>query len=105
MAKAKRKTDKHAADLVSAADVSLIGRCGRNITQAKDMRSVVAETLKIVRRLTPAKELRVVYRSASEWKEWYATGRRIREFEHSEWPTPSPAAQTVSFDNLGACRE
>ena len=112
MAKAKRKTEapaansprqesKNATDLISAADVSLIGRCGRTITQAKDMRSVVAETLKIIRRLTPAKELRVVYRSRSEWKEWYATGRRIREFEHSEWPTPSPAAQTVSFDNLG----
>ncbi len=85
---------------ISKSDVSLIGRFGRTITHAKDMRSVVAETLKIVRRLTPAKELRVVYRSASEWKEWYATGRRIREFEHSEWPTPSPAAQTVSFDNL-----
>ena len=110
MAKAKRKTEapaanslrqesKHATDLIAAADVSLIGRCGRTITQAKDMRSVVAETLKMVRRLTPANELRVVYRSASEWKEWYATGRRIREFEHAEWPTPSPAAQTVSFDN------
>ena len=84
---------------ISKSEVSLIGRFGRTITQAKDMRSVVAETLKVVRRLTPAKELRVVYRSASEWKEWYATGRRIREFEHAEWPTPSPAAQTVSFDD------
>lgn len=84
---------------ISKSDVSLISRFGRTITQAKDMRSVVAETMKIVRKLTPAKELRVVYRSASEWKEWYATGRRIREFELGEWPAPSPAAQTVSFGN------
>ena len=84
---------------ISKSDVSLIGRFGRTITQAKDMRSVVAETQKIVRQLTPAKELRVVYRSGSEWKEWYATRHRIREFEVAEWPSPSPAAQTVSFGN------
>ncbi len=83
---------------ISSADVSLIGRFGRTVTQAHDIRSVVSEALRVIRKLTTATELRVVYPSATAWKEWYATGRRVREFDHSEWPPPSPAAQTVPFE-------
>ena len=87
---------------ISPSDVSLIGRFGRTITQAHDIRSIVAEALKIVGKLTSANELRLVYRSATSWTEWHATGRRVREFEHSEWQPPSPAAETVAFENESA---
>lgn len=83
---------------ISPADISMIGRFGRTIAQLHDMRSIMTEALKIVRTLTSASELRVVYASATAWKEWHATGRRVREFDHAEWPPPSPAAQTVAFE-------
>ncbi len=94
------RKSKQAADTtgISPADVSLIGRFGRTITQTQDVRKVVAEALKIVRKLTPAVELRVVYAVAGAWKEWHALGRSIRSYDQAEWPSPSPAAQTVAFE-------
>ncbi len=83
---------------ISPAEVGLIGRFGRTITQTQDVRRVVAEALKIIRKLTPAVEFRVVYATAGAWKEWHALGRRIRSYDHAEWPSPSPAAQTVAFE-------
>ena len=83
---------------ISQTAVRLIGRFGRTILEAPDMRVIMTKALGLVRKLTPATELRVVYTFASHWKEWHATGRQVREFEHSEWPSPSPAAQTASFE-------
>ncbi len=83
---------------ISKSEVSLIGRFGYSVLEAPDIRSVVAEALRILRRLTPAKEVRVVYYSASRWKEWHATGQQVREFDYDEWPSPSPAAETVRLE-------
>ena len=84
---------------ISTADVSLIGRFGRTIAQTQNMRSVVAEALKVAGKLASATELRIVHSSAGKWKEWHASGSRIREYKHTEWPPPSPAAQTVRIDD------
>ena len=84
---------------ISTADISLIGRFGRTVAQTQNMRSVVAEALKIAGKLASATELRIVHSSAGKWKEWHASGSRIREYKHTEWPPPSPAAQTVRLDD------
>ena len=78
--------------------IDLIAQFGRRILRDPDMRQAMSEALRILRRLTPANELRVVHISAGIWKEWHATGRRVRDYEHMEWPAPSPAAHTVRFE-------
>ena len=83
---------------ISKSEITLIGRFGHSALEAPDMRAVVAEALRVIRRLTPATELRIVYASASRWKEWHATGRRVRDYDHEEWPSPSPAAQTTALE-------
>ena len=84
---------------ISPVEVALIGRFGRTVAQSSDISSVALEALNLIRRLASAAELRIVYPTAGRWKQWHATGRRVRESEMLEWPSPSPAAQTVRFGN------
>ena len=84
---------------ISKTAVTLIGRFGRTILEEPDLGTVMTKALQVVGKLASAKELRVVHSSASRWKEWHATGRRAGEFEHAEWPSPSPEAQTVAFES------
>ncbi len=86
---------------ISRENVALIGRFGRTVAQSSDMSSVALEALKLTRKLAAATELRVVNASAGRWKEWHASGRRVRESETLEWPSPSPAARTVRFETSG----